>query len=76
MPVVKHSDGHITNTRPYGSEAQKPKATPSTETARQFSERSVVERHGEPIRQNPQFDSLVKEDMRQVEENRKHTEGM
>lgn len=50
--------------------------TPATESARAFAERGVVERHGEAIRANPNFKTMVDDEMRQVEANRKATEGM
>lgn len=72
-----------TNTRPYGSDNGtntdknvNVKTSGNNLSAREYSERNIVERHGEAIRNNPQWDELVKEDMRQVEENRKATEGM
>lgn len=60
----------------YGSDQTKPKTAAKTETAKEFAERGVVERHGEAIRQNPDFDNLVKREMEQVSANQKATEGM
>lgn len=64
------------NTMPYGADQPKPKVVGKPETAREFAERGVVERHGEAIRQNPDFDTLVKKEMDEVEHNRKNTENM
>lgn len=70
----------LNQTMPYGGADSTPndnsKQAGNTESAREFAERGVVERNGIGIKQNPQFDSLVKEEMRQIKENRKATEGM
>lgn len=65
-----------THTMKYGADKGAPKATAKTETAREFAERGVVERHGEAIRNNPTFESMVDEETRQIEDNRKSTEAM
>lgn len=71
------SDNNPNNhTVQYGADQAKPQVVGKPETAREFAERGVVERHGEPIRQNPDFDTLVKKEMDEVEANRKATEGM
>jgi hypothetical protein len=64
------------NTMPYGADQVQPKAKVKQESAREFAERGIVEKHGEAIRQNPQFDELVKREMAQVAENQRNTEGM
>lgn len=66
----------LNHTVPYGSDANHPQPTQPKETAEQFAERGIIEKHGEAIRQNPQFDSMVKEEQRQNDENAKATEGM
>jgi hypothetical protein len=66
-------------TMKYGADKEKAEVksgTTPTETAREFATRGVVERHGEAIRNNPNFDKMVDEEMRQIEENRKNTETM
>lgn len=61
------------HTAPYGTDNVNAKQTGNKETARAFAERGVVEKHGEHIRQNPQFEELVKEEQRQVAENQRNT---
>lgn len=64
-----------THTIRYGADATETKSKPSTETAREFAERGIVQRHGEAIRNNPQFDAMVEEEQRQIEANREATKG-
>lgn len=76
---VQNDNGSVTHTRKYGSDAQTSPTSRSNvegETADEFAERGVVERHGEAIRQNPQFKELVKEEKRQIQENADNTKGM
>lgn len=49
---------------------------PTTETAKEFATRHVVEFNGEHVRNNKNFDALVKDAQEQIEANRKATEGM
>ena len=68
-----------THTRKYGSGAQTGSQSRSNvdgESDKDFVERSVVERHGEAIRQNPKFKELVAEEKRQIQANIDATKGM
>lgn len=75
MAEVKHSDGHVTHTRPYGGGASKGVHTPD-ESLNTHAERGVIEKHGPQIINNPKFKELVKEEERQISENISNTEGM
>lgn len=77
--TVQNDNGSTTHTRKYGSDARIGATSRSNvdgESLDQFAERGVVERHGEAIRQNPQFKELVKEEKRQIQENADNTKGM
>lgn len=60
----------------YGADAANTQANQPKETPKQYTERLLVERHGEAIRDNPNFDAMVKEEIRQIDENRENTKGM
>lgn len=76
---VQNDNGSVTHTRRYGSDAQTGSQSASNtkgETLDDFAERGVVERHGEAIRDNPNFKQMVADEKAQIEENARVTEGM
>lgn len=64
------------HTVPYGADAKQTQARQPELTAREYAERQVLDNHGEPFRQNPQFDAVVKDTMKQIDANREATKNM
>lgn len=76
---VSDSDKNPNNkTVPYGgaSNANAKMPVKADESLDSIAERHVVELHGEPIRNNPNFKTMVQEAKEQINANREATEDM
>ena len=76
MAVIKKEDGSTTTTAPYGGSSSTKTSVGKDESLDSIAERHVIEMHGEPIRDNPNFKALVKDAKKQISDNIEATKGM